>query len=676
MKKCITLLMGVLCCSWALGQNAQIDSLNRILIHAQPDTIRVKALTELSYAYVIHSPGRSIQLARQALTIAQKISFLKGEAQALSAIGYCQFMQGDFPQALTNEFKALELAQHHKLQAEEALILSNIGSIYFQLSEAKRALVYFRQAKIAYELVRDTLGVARTWTNMTRDYIAVNQLDSARYANQQAYQLIEQQPKQSMSSHQFSLAVVKAGVLRNFGQLEVLLSHQRDALTYYHQALRTAELDNNLRTRAQTQILMARLFYALHQSDSTLYYARLALINSQQAIKSITPSAANLLAKLFKEQGRLDSVVHYLEIGQAATNSLFGPEKIQQLQLTTIAEQQRQQALVNEQKDYQNRVRFYALLASLTGALLIALILYRNNQQKHKANELLQHKNGEIQRTLSELKTTQTQLIQKEKMASLGELTAGIAHEIQNPLNFVNNFAEVSVELAEELDQSVEEGNTQLTKELTTDLRANMHHIAHNGQRASNIVRAMLEHSRTSSGERQPTNLNALADEYLRLAYHGIRAKDNQFHCELITDFAADLPLVEVVPQDIGRVLLNLYNNAFYAVSQRAGSLVQGAWGEDEAYQPTVWVSTRQVACEVGRRSVELRVRDNGSGIPESLQSKIFQPFFTTKPTGEGTGLGLSLSYDIVTKGHRGEMRVESQYGLFTEISITLPITQ
>ncbi len=268
-----------------------------------------------------------------------------------------------------------------------------------------------------------------------------------------------------------------------------------------------------------------------------------------------------------------------------------------------------------------------------------------------------------LERTLAELRSTQTQLIQKEKLASLGELTAGIAHEIQNPLNFVNNFSEVSVELIEEQKEALAKGDTQDALSLADDLTENLQRITQNGRRASNIVRGMLEHSRTSSGERRVTNLNALCDEYLRLAYQGIRAKNNTFTCKLETHADPSLPLVSVVGQDIGRVLLNLFNNAFYAVGQKQ----QTAPAD---YQPTVTVSTTQV-----NGSVEIRVRDNGMGIPDAIKEKIFQPFFTTKPTGEGTGLGLSLSYDIITKGHGGGLSVDSQPNQFTEFIISLPIT-
>ena len=275
----------------------------------------------------------------------------------------------------------------------------------------------------------------------------------------------------------------------------------------------------------------------------------------------------------------------------------------------------------------------------------------------------LTQQTAELQAALAELRTTQTQLVQSEKMASLGELTAGIAHEIQNPLNFVNNFADVSAELVAELEeeQTHAERDVGLETELLADLKHNLHKINLHGQRASSIVRGMLAHSRQSTGEREPTNLNALADEYLRLAYHGLRAKDKTFNATLQTDFAPVLPLVEAVPGDLGRVLLNLFTNAFYAVQQRQQTGEAG-------YAPTVGVAT----CRRGD-AVEVRVRDNGTGIPAAVQAKIFQPFFTTKPSGEGTGLGLSLSHDIVVSGHQGTLTVDSRPGEFTEFVVRLP---
>ncbi|MVM31151.1 hypothetical protein GO755_14005 [Spirosoma sp. HMF4905] len=279
-------------------------------------------------------------------------------------------------------------------------------------------------------------------------------------------------------------------------------------------------------------------------------------------------------------------------------------------------------------------------------------------------NQLLEQ---QVEARTAELKASQVQLIQKEKLASLGELTAGIAHEIQNPLNFVNNFSEVSAELVSEIqdEEAKSDRDVELIQDLLTHLNSNLQKIHHHGGRASSIVKSMLEHSRTESGEKRPTDLAALADEYLKIAFHGMRAKDKSFNCELITDFDPGLEQVVVAPQEIGRVLLNLYNNAFYAVSERARQ------GKDSDYKPRVEVRTIRDS-----NFLQIQVRDNGIGIPESVKSKIFQPFFTTKPTGEGTGLGLSLSYDIVTKGHEGTLRVDSQAGEGTMFVIELPQRQ
>ncbi|QJX49316.1 histidine kinase [Hymenobacter taeanensis] len=303
-------------------------------------------------------------------------------------------------------------------------------------------------------------------------------------------------------------------------------------------------------------------------------------------------------------------------------------------------------------------------------------------EQEEKAKRLIEAQNVELERlvsertatltqqaeelreALTELRITQTQLIQSEKMASLGELTAGIAHEIQNPLNFVTNFSDVSAELIDELEEERQrpDRDPELEAELLIDLKQNLQKITHHGQRAASIVRGMLEHSRASTGERQPVDLNVLADEYLRLAYHGLRAKDKSFNATLVTNFDPELGTIQAVSQDLGRVLLNLFTNAFYAVQKRKEHCPDG-------YTPTVSVTTHHQP----DGDVQVRVRDNGTGIPEAVQKKIFQPFFTTKPTGEGTGLGLSLSYDIVTKGHNGTLTVETTEGEGTEFVITLP---
>jgi len=306
------------------------------------------------------------------------------------------------------------------------------------------------------------------------------------------------------------------------------------------------------------------------------------------------------------------------------------------------------------------RFRGYSLLFFVVNISVIsAIILWLVNYMYREKNA-----------AMKKLEETQLQLIQAEKLAALGELTAGIAHEIQNPLNFVNNFSEVNKELAEELEQELEKGNYTDAKSIVKDIRDNEEKISHHGKRADGIVKGMLQHSQISSGQKELTDINALCDEYLRLVYHGLQAKDKTFTAKIETDFDDKIGYINIVPQDIGRVLVNLINNAFYACAERSRASTGPAAGEAgsalSAYEPTVIVSTRKMGDKI-----EISVKDNGNGIPESIKEKIFQPFFTTKPTGQGTGLGLSLSYDTV-KAQGGEIKINSKEGEGTEFIIQL----
>jgi signal transduction histidine kinase len=293
------------------------------------------------------------------------------------------------------------------------------------------------------------------------------------------------------------------------------------------------------------------------------------------------------------------------------------------------------------------------VIGLLVLAISVAIIFVRANRQKQKTNKVLQL-------TLTNLKATQTQLIQSEKMASLGELTAGIAHEIQNPLNFVNNFSDVNKELLSEMKDEMRKGNLAEAETIANDVTENEQKINHHGKRAEAIVKGMLQHSRASSRQKELTDINKLADEYLRLAYHGLRAKDKSFNAEIKTDFDNSIGKINIVPQEIGRVILNLINNAFYAVREREKLQAAG-------YKPQVTVQTRKLGDKL-----EIIVEDNGNGIPKNIVDKIFQPFFTTKPTGQGTGLGLSLAYDII-KAHGGEIKVKTKEGEGSEFTIKLP---
>lgn len=292
-----------------------------------------------------------------------------------------------------------------------------------------------------------------------------------------------------------------------------------------------------------------------------------------------------------------------------------------------------------------------------------AILLEETIEELEQKRKAIEETNAALTKSLEELKAAQAQLIQSEKMASLGELTAGIAHEIQNPLNFVNNFSDVSTELVDEMNEEIDKGNLEDAKQIAQDLKQNLEKINHHGKRAGDIVKGMLQHSRSSSGVKELTDINALADEYLRLAYHGLRAKDKTFNAAMKTDYDESIGLIKIIPQDIGRVVLNLITNAFYAVTERKKLAVEG-------YEPIVTVSTKKYSDRV-----EVQVKDNGTGIPQKALDKIFQPFFTTKPTGQGTGLGLSLSYDIV-KAHGGEIKVTTAENEGTEFIISIPVNQ
>ncbi|HET9433334.1 MAG TPA: ATP-binding protein, partial [Chitinophagaceae bacterium] len=367
-------------------------------------------------------------------------------------------------------------------------------------------------------------------------------------------------------------------------------------------------------------------------------------------------------ARYYQMAGNNDSTVKYQALIIKINESIFNSKQSQEFQNIDFNEQQRISEIEAAKTTERAKFRTYVLIAGLIIFLFIVIMLYRNSLQRKKANILLSKQKDQLESTLATLKTTQNQLVQSEKMASLGELTAGIAHEIQNPLNFVNNFSEVNAELIDELKEELTKDNKQQAAAIANDIKENEEKIIFHGKRADAIVKSMLQHSRSSTTKKELTDINVLADEYLRLAYHGMKAKDKSFNVDVKADFDDTIEKVNVIQQDIGRVILNLITNAFYVVTEK--KQLKG-----DNYEPIVTVSTKKE-----EDKIEIKVKDNGNGIPQKVLDKIFQPFFTTKPAGQGTGLGLSLSYDIITKGHGGELRVETKEGEGSVFIISLPV--
>jgi signal transduction histidine kinase len=553
--------------------------------------------------------------------------------------------------------KALQLAERSKGEEKIRLVYAHLSEVYQNIGEPEIAIDYIRK----YLSLDSSAERRLVWTaSMATCFYDAGEYDSALfYLNKIGPTLKLGEAYWPVPPHYLGKIYARKG---NYNQ----------ALIYYKTAMTYSEQGHYVKDLCDAYLGLSESFAGLGMTDSALFYGRRSLVLANDlSLPGQSLNASIFLTSIYESKGLIDSAFKYQKISGVLKDSLYNKEKIKQVQNYTFDEKLRQQEISEKQRAYRNKLKTYALAAGLVALLIIAGILLRNNRHKQKLNNILQGQKKEIQNTLAELRTTQAQLIQSEKMASLGELTAGIAHEIQNPLNFVNNFSEVNNELVDELKSQRSkvkgERSEEAEDEILNDIKNNTEKIIHHGKRADAIVKGMLQHSRTSSGQRELTDINALCDEYLRLAYHGSRAKDprdsanKNFNAEIKTDFDASIGKINIVPQEIGRVILNLINNAFYAVSEQAKL-------QATSYEPLVAVRTKR-----RNNQIEITVEDNGNGIPRNIADKIFQPFFTTKPTGQGTGLGLSLSYDIV-KAHGGELNVKTRESEGSEFIILLPI--
>ena len=643
----------------------QADSLRKSLNENINDTLRMAANRELALFYFDINSDSAIFYIEKDLPLARKLQLKLWEADALDLMGLISSTQGNYVKAMRSFNEALQIVESKECE-------KNIWNISKFTSSG---MPEFARLSMLGTIQSDVAGIYSTSGNYDKQLNTIqdciktatrindNTLLSQAFMNLGAKFLRENEPDSALISFRKSLDYsdlagykkYRSNNYNNIGRIYLRQNLYEQALENFLNALRSGKEQNNNSSIGDSYVLMSRYYNKTGKNDSALYYAKLGLATSQNTgqVRDVIASYSSLV-DIYKDQNRPDSALFYLQLANVAQDSLLSLEKIKQLQNIGFDEQLRLQELEKESLQTKSKIRIYSLLGGLGLLLIAAVFLYRNNHQKQKANKVLEA-------TLSNLRSTQSQLIQSEKMASLGELTAGIAHEIQNPLNFVNNFSDMNAELLTEMKDELSKGKIDEAIALANDVIENQKKINNHGRRADTIVKGMLQHSRSSNGIKEPTDINSLCDEYVRLAYHGLRAKDNSFNAIIKTDLDNSIEKVNIIPQEIGRVILNLINNAFYAVDEKKKSGVEG-------YEPTVSLSTKR-----NNGKIEISVKDNGNGIPQKVLDKIFQPFFTTKPTGQGTGLGLSLSYDIV-KAHGGGLQVETKEGEGSEFIINLNI--
>jgi two-component system, NtrC family, sensor kinase len=622
----------------------------------------------------------SIYFYEKAIPLYEKTENRERTSQSASNLAIAYQQQSNYSKALYYQQKSLKIHDEDGNISGQAYTTVNMANTYMNMGDKQRAESYFLKAIELSKTKQLTNVEFYAYANLSSMYLDLSKWQKAYDFAMKAESLGGKMGDLGIQAASFSKAALAKANLSEAG----------DALLLAKRAIALADTVDQPMITNQAYSSMGFVLKSQKKWKQAIPFYEKGLASLKDADLFIEENG-----KLFKEMsecyeqtGNMAKALEMYKQYSFITDSVRNKDNIQkatELTMNFEFEKKEQAAKVKQDaKDELNRTRLIGLVSGLVLSLLLiagALIAFVN---KKKANALLLRQKKEIEETLIKLKNTQSQLIHAEKMASLGELTAGIAHEIQNPLNFVNNFSEVSNELIDEMREELvsflnNESNGQLALEIAGDIKQNLEKINHHGKRADAIVKGMLQHSRSSSGVKEPTDINALADEYLRLAFHGLRAKDKDFNATLKTDFDETIGKIDIIPQDIGRVILNLITNAFYAVDEKKKQAPPPPKGGIESphnqYEPTITVSTNLIIPpSAGPKGVQISVKDNGPGIPQKNLDKIFQPFFTTKPTGQGTGLGLSLAYDIV-KAHSGELMVETKENEGTSFVILLPIT-
>jgi two-component system, NtrC family, sensor kinase len=649
------------------------DSLMSVIDLQKGDTNEVRALAMM--AILSDSPDSGILFGDRGITLAKSLNDKKGEADCLYGCALRFSEKRNLNQSVFYCLKAVDVfnqIKDYRGVAETELLLQGA---YRDLEDYDNALIFGKsgeQLSLSFKLNSkyDYPGhrfAPLFLAEIAGTYLARNQLDSSRFYIQKA---IDQNELFHGSVWNFPIYLL--------GRIQTFQGNYTAAFQNFRKALPLAVLNQFYSDTLQIFSGLSEAFLRTGQLDSAIHFAKIVVLHRYDGETTYTQNAIESLAKAYKLKGEKDSALKYTEFRNFYKDSLQNSKVLIDIQNFSFAQKLKQQEEVAAQLRYKEQLRFYLLASGILIILLISLFQWRNSRQRQKAYALLEKQKWETdqqkektEKALSELKATQTQLIQSEKMASLGELTAGIAHEIQNPLNFVNNFSDLNIELTEELENEMKKGDFEKAKGIAMDIVTNQEKISRHGKRAEAIVKNMLQHSRTSTGQKEPADLNMLAEESLRLSYQSAHGKNKNFISHLQTQFDETIGRLNINPQDFRRVFLNLFHNAFYAVQEKANLLPKEFPGEGSnrpEYIPAVSVTTKRV-----NNNIEIIVKDNGIGVAQKVIDKIFQPFFTTKPPGQGTGLGLSMSYDII-KSYGGQIKVNSREGEFTEFCIELPI--
>ncbi|GAA0877363.1 hypothetical protein GCM10009119_03310 [Algoriphagus jejuensis] len=673
------------------------------------DTLYLKTANALGFMLAESSPDEAVIFLQRQINLCQEAEYKKGEAEALKIYGNALQNQGDFKNSIEYYSRALTIAKGLPNETLVPGILNNIGLVYYNLGNYTEALNNFYDAIKGAEQINDANVKAAAINNVALIYFEQGKFDQAKakyfemlaiyraignqgrvilaYNNIGDVELKQNNPTEALknlkigyqSALELNIPEFIEMTSRTLADIYSALDSLDIAEQMYRNSIDLAKQNNYGVPYAHSLIGMAKLYHKKGEINKALEFANEGLAEAESMSQPMLIRDANeLLAKIYEENGNAAAALKSFKLFKHYNDSIHTSQS-QRLTATLEAEYEfSKKAMEYEKASLRQQWVIFSAFGGIVVFLVILFLVYRNRNQLNDAYHSLQEKTNEIESkneklesTLNQLKAAQAQLIQAEKMASLGELTAGIAHEIQNPLNFVTNFSELGTEMVQEIQaeraKSLQAQDQTLLDELLSDVTLNLSKINQHGKRADYIVKGMLEHSRSSAGEKVPTDLNALINEYLRLSFHGLRAKDKTFIADFATELDPKLPKALVIPQDISRVLLNLFNNAFYACGNSEFRKAH------PNLAPLVKVSSKIIGSKATNQRIQITVTDNGVGVPDSIIDKIFQPFFTTKPSGQGTGLGLSLSYDIV-KAHGGELKVTSNPGEFTQFSVFLPI--